>query len=189
MRSAILNSILKTNIAILVSSLLSVSVYAQNLEQPKIKSGKIELGKDIKKAVKAENPKFKIFNLKSFSKTSIDLSNDSPMAVVSDFNADGINDIALYGFDSSTKKALIYMVVSSKEKGQYQAHLVESMDLDKSITSNNDSYLTENQLLKYNRNVLLVEYFGEDYASHTIYYFSIKNNKVIQFDKSDTFID
>lgn len=147
--------------------------------EPKIENKKIVLGADVIRAIKAQNPKFKILKSKSFAATSIELSDGVPMAVVADFNADGLQDVALYGVDSAKKRTLVYMVVSSAVDQKYHVFEVLNEDLEQNILRNNNSYLSGNQLLKHKRDVLLIEYFDEALAGHSVYYFSNSKNSVI----------
>lgn len=168
----------------------SAKAFSQSrLVEPKFENQKLVLGEDIKKAMREENSKFKILKPKNFSKSSLKLTDGQPMAVIADYNSDGIKDIALYGVDHSKRKAMVYLLVSSKSEEKYKAFEVMSEDLNKNIVSENNTYLSGNQLLKYKRDVLMVEFFDDSFAGHSAYYFSNSQNQVIAYDKYDKFLE
>lgn len=181
-------------IRLLVLNLVFLSSNAIAQKNPKmtlpkiLSNGDVVLGDNIKIALKEFNPEFKILNRSAFSKRSIGITDNHPMAVVADFNSDGYRDIALYGFIKKTKHLVIYVAISNIKSRKFEFKEAYKIQINSDQVSGLNSYLTHTKLKfkSKSRDVFLLENYEPGFMSSVTYYYSFKNKSVLPFvDKLD----
>lgn len=158
---------------------------SSKLTLPKILSDNtVVLGETVDSKIKTKFPDFTILSLGAFSKSSVEISGQHPMAIVSDFNGDEYRDIVIYGVSKSKNKALILGAISNPAQKTYDIYEIHSHILDKTAIRNNPSYLTvglKSKLRGAKRDTAQFETFAPGVATALGFYFSTKENKFKPF--------
>ena len=168
---------IKCLIALLLLPALSNATETKQLKEPRILKGKVlELREDVMASLQNYSTTFEALKLENFDKEVIEITGEIPMAVINDFNNDGIKDVVIYGIDKTKNKSAILSVISN-DSGSYETKVLISDDLMANDTFENQQYviLANSELLREkNRSGFSLEFYDGSIGESNTYYYSIK---------------
>ena len=122
----------------LVTATLAVADPPINLVQPRLDQNQsaqpVVFGKDVARALRAHDRTFRVLTNKQFAEHIPgyfqNSSVEAPMAVVKDFNSDGIDDIVVMGI-SQGNQVRVYSFISNKAANKFDVTQVENWPRDR----------------------------------------------------------
>lgn len=183
---------IKYFIVLLLLPALSNADEIKQLKEPRILKGKVlELREDVLTSLLSYSSTFEALKLENFDKEVIEITGEIPMAVINDFNNDGIKDVVLYGIDRTKNKSAILSVISNA-RGSYETKVLISDDLTENDTFGNQQYviLANSELLREkNRSGFSLEFYDGSIGESNTYYYSIKRKVFLLLSSPNQRID
>lgn len=171
---------IKFLIIFLLAPALSNATETKQLKEPRIVKGNtLELKEDVVASIQSYSTTFEALKFENFDKVVTDITTN-PMAVINDFNNDGIKDIVIYGIDKSKNKSLIISVLS-ESKG-YETKVLITDEMTEHDTFQNQQYITlaNSELLREkNRSGFSLEFFDGSIGESNTYYYSLKRKRFV----------
>ncbi len=159
------------------------SVFAQKIVLPRVVGNDVLIGETVLTSISKQIPDFKIFEISSFTKEVIGLKVIPPMAVASDFNVDGLRDIALYGYSKKKNKIYVIAAISDKSKRSYRIFKLIEDSYTPELLKSNSMYLnlrTKEPAVGVTRDMIQIETFSKGVGSVVAYYFSISRKNMVR---------
>lgn len=155
------------------------------MDFPYVEKNKPQLGKTLFQVVRKVHPDFHILTKNSFTAEVNKNSNNHPMTIVGDFNGDGHNDAAFYGYSMRERKFYTYASIAVPKKNTFKLFKInERAFMDKQSFRGFTTYLTLGQhenISGAKRDILQVETFSPELMLVESYFYSLYHKRFASF--------